>query len=467
MMLRRFSHFSCTFRRFCTTNQASFDSKFSDSAFLEVPSTSKQYDVMVLHPHVRWGSSSASALKDPQRQLDEAVALVNTLPGFRVINRNVIGVDYSTKRKAIWGGGKIRELLAEKDANPFSALMVNVEMLNPMQQKELHDIFHVPVFDRYNVVLSIFKHYARTEEAHLQIQLAEIPYIRQRLHFLHKSPAQASVLHIDEEQGTFTQNPLEELRMREQTLRKKLREVVEAKKAKVESDPRTGAVPVVAVVGYTNAGKTSFVKRMTGSESLRPQDRLFATLDSTRHVARLPSGRLVSFVDTVGFLSDLPTHLFAAFETTLAHIKHANVIVHLRDVSNPDWRAQTEDVLKTMESIGLGPSELEKIITVDNKIDKCEEFKAEGEESLPISCTTGSGFDDLISVLDMSILDSLNCRPRKLRLKTSSPVIPYLYSEGLVTKEPLVEGDRLVFEVFMTDGEMAKMQKATGQLKRR
>ncbi|KAK6029964.1 hypothetical protein OSTOST_03910, partial [Ostertagia ostertagi] len=141
---------------------------------------------MVVHPKVRWGSSSASSLKDPQRQLDEAVTLVNTLPGFRVVESTIVGVDYNTKRKRVWGRGQLEALVSKKQQSRVSALMVNVDMLSPIQQYELFNAFRVPIYDRYNIVLSIFKHYARTPEAHLQIQLAEIPYIRSRLHYLNK-----------------------------------------------------------------------------------------------------------------------------------------------------------------------------------------------------------------------------------------------------------------------------------------
>ncbi|KAK6048159.1 hypothetical protein COOONC_14336 [Cooperia oncophora] len=122
------------------------------------------------------------------------------------------------------------------------------------------------------------------------------------------------------------------------------------------------------ILRYTNSGKTSLVKCLTGAASLNPKDRLFATLDTTRHSARLPSGRKVVFTDTIGFLSDLPIHLLAAFQATLSHVTLADVIIHIRDLSNPDWPAQSEDVELTLGQIGLPPDRLNDVIVVDNKV---------------------------------------------------------------------------------------------------
>ncbi|VDO69186.1 unnamed protein product [Heligmosomoides polygyrus] len=325
---------------------------------------------------IRWGSSSASSLKDPQRQLDEAVTLVNTLPGFRVAESAVIGVDYNTKRRSVWGPGQIEKLVRMKQQSRVTALMVNVDMLTPLQQHELFSIFQVPIYDRYNIVLSIFKHYAKTPEAHLQIQLAEIPYIRNRLHYLNKYRSDPSALHTR----------LEIQRVWEECY-------------------QLGALNTMLHVmtcclSYTNAGKTSLVKCLTGASSLEPKDRLFATLDTTRHLARLPSGRKVVFTDTIGFLSDLPMHLLAAFQATLSHVKLADVIIHIRDISNPDWRAQSEDVEKTLEAIGLPTDRLKDVVVADNKIDVDGAPPSSTPNAIRISCKSSEGVEGLIEEVD-------------------------------------------------------------------
>ncbi|WKY13287.1 hypothetical protein Q1695_004251 [Nippostrongylus brasiliensis] len=466
-------------RCYCGPSSSSVEERFDDilseafSADEVVPDYWKPtatpltstHDFMVVHPKVRWGSSSASKLKDPQRQLDEAVTLVNTLPGFRVVESTIVGVDYSTKRKRVWGTGQLEALLRKKEQTRVSALMVNVDMLSPLQQHELTRIFRVPIYDRYNIVLSIFKHYAKTPEAHLQIQLAEIPYIRNRLHYLNKYRSDATALHVQRPEERASVDAFELLRLREQSLRKKLQQVKEKNEGKAVEEIRDAAM--VAVVGYTNAGKTSLVKCLTGASSLHPKDRLFATLDTTRHFARLPSGRKVVFTDTIGFLSDLPVHLLAAFEATLAHVSLADVIVHIRDLSNPDWRAQSEDVESTLEAIGLSKENLENVLVADNKIDVDGTPSVSSAGALRISCRTSEGIQDLITEIDKRVLRSTGCKLRRLRLKFSSPAIAYLYKEGFVVGEPTTTESHLVFDVWMNDAEFARFQKNTGALRRK
>ncbi|EYB82032.1 hypothetical protein Y032_0368g56 [Ancylostoma ceylanicum] len=466
-------------RSFCTPTTSSIDERYDaliSEAFsgdqtlpehwgLRAAKEVSAHDFMVVHPKVRWGPSSASRLKDPQRQLDEAVTLVNTLPGFRVVESVVMGVDYNTKRKAVWGSGQIEALVRKKMQSRVTALMVNVDMLTPFQQHELFSIFHVPIYDRYNIVLSIFKHYAKTQEARLQIQLAEIPYIRNRLHYLNKYRSDPLTLHVERQSERASVDEFEVLRLREQSLRKKLQQVIEKNVGKASEETRDAAM--VAVVGYTNAGKTSLVKCLTGASSLLPKDRLFATLDTTRHAARLPSGRKVIFTDTIGFLSDLPMHLLAAFQATLSHVNLADVIIHIRDMSNPDWAAQSEDVDKTLESIGLSQSRISDIIVADNKVDVEGSAVSYTPGAIRISCTTSEGVNELIGRVDEMVLRATGCKPRRLRLKASSPAIPYLYKEGFVAKEPSHTETHLIFDVFMNDAEFARFQKSTGTLRKR
>ncbi|KAK6026457.1 hypothetical protein OSTOST_07588, partial [Ostertagia ostertagi] len=169
---------------------------------------------------------------------------------------------------------------------------------------------------------------------------------------------------------------------------------------------------------YTNSGKTSLVKCLTGAASLDPKDRLFATLDTTRHSARgipelssdnvfnhkfrLPSGRKVVFTDTIGFLSDLPMHLLAAFQATLSHVTLADVIIHIRDLSNPDWPAQSEDVEKTLEQIGLPPDRL-------NDIDVEGTPSTSSSGAVRISCKTSEGIEGLIEKVDKMVLQTTGC----------------------------------------------------------
>lgn len=466
-MLQRLLPLCRTKRSLCENSCSSISERYNalDQAFSNTEKPVSAHHFLVVHPKVRWGSLSASPLKDPQRQLNEAVALVNTLPGFRVVQSTVLAVDYNTKRKTVWGSGQIETLVRMKQQLRVTALMVNIDMLSPLQQHELSHIFRVPIYDRYNIVLSIFKRYANTLEAHLQIQLAEIPYIRNRLHYLNKYRSDPSELHVVRHPEHASVDEFEVLRLREQSLRKKLKNLVE-KNVEKATEQMLGAA-MVAVVGYTNAGKTSLVKCLTGATRLLPEDRLFATLDTTRHVARLPSGRKVVFTDTIGFLSELPMHLLAAFQATLSHVKLADVIIHIRDLSNPDWQAQSEDVYKTLQAIGLPEDRINEIIVADNKVDVCETSLTSNSNAVRISCKTSEGVVQLIERIDKVVLRVTGCKRRRLELKFSSPAVAYLYKEGFVTTQPTHTDSHLIFDVFMNDAEFSRFQKSSVGLKRK
>ncbi|CAA94821.1 Hflx-type G domain-containing protein [Caenorhabditis elegans] len=428
-----------------------------------------RWSVLVVHPKVRWGSGSASVLKQADRQLEEAVALVDNLPNMNAVDSLIMPVDYNTKRKAVWASGNLEKLIARREAARATALMVNVDALSPSQQQELYRIFEVPIFDRYNIVLATFKQFAKTEEARIQIAIAEIPYIKHRIHALsskrlHSRP---DILHIDSHYSDIDGDLNEILRKREQDLRKELKDVT--RKNVGQLGVRNSSDAVVAVVGYTNSGKTSLVKKLTGAASLTPKDQLFATLDTTRHLAKLPSGRSAVFTDTIGFLSDLPMHLIAAFEATLAHVKSADVIIHLRDISNPDWKAQEEDVLATLKSIGVTDYVLnERIISVDNKIDKESAFPtSESNNSVRISCKTGDGMHELIDVINDKVTMVTKCKTIRLRLDARSPVIEWLYHNELVVIEPTIDGNYLIFDVVMNESEIGRFRKKFAHLKKK
>ncbi|EFP01947.1 hypothetical protein CRE_22804 [Caenorhabditis remanei] len=436
-----------------------------------------QWSVLVVHPKVRWGSGSASVLKQADRQLEEAVALVNNLPNMIAVDSLIMPVDYNTKRKSIWAAGNLEKLVARRETARATALMVNVDVLSPAQQEELFGIFEVPIFDRYNIVLSTFKEFARTDEARLQISLAEIPYIKHRIHALaskrlHSRP---EILHVEQQYAEIEGGDLNEiLRKREQDLRRDLKEATRrATEQQSGGSKHSSDAAVIAVVGYTNTGKTSLVKRLTGAESLKPKDQLFATLDTTRHVAKLPSGRSAVFTDTIGFLSDLPIHLIAAFEATLAHVKSADVIIHLRDVSNPDWKAQEEDVVATLKSIGVAREVMaERMITVDNKIDKdtsvdSPESSLSESSSIRISCKTGDGMAELIGVINEKVSIATKCKTIRLRLDVRSPVIEWLYHNEFVVVEPISDGNMLIFDVVMNESEIGRFRKKFAHLKRK
>uniref|UniRef100_A0A915CM03 GTPase HflX N-terminal domain-containing protein n=1 Tax=Ditylenchus dipsaci TaxID=166011 RepID=A0A915CM03_9BILA len=231
--------------------------------------------VLVVHPKIRWGQNSRRKNTTTELQIAEAVALCRTLPHLNVAGTLVVGTDDSTKKRMIWGPGRLEKIMEQKHEFGATALMINADMLSPLQQTELTAYFGVPIYDRFNIVLSIFKLYARTKEAHLQIALAELPYIRHRMRFLYARGGNATTdaLHVTEAAETLSRggaDAFELLRIRQHALQKQIKVAVESKSTELEEmqakSKKHGSSAVVAVVGYTNAGKTSLIQKLTDSD---------------------------------------------------------------------------------------------------------------------------------------------------------------------------------------------------------
>ncbi|TKR61335.1 hypothetical protein L596_028455 [Steinernema carpocapsae] len=214
------------------------------------------------------------------------------------------------------------------------------------------------------------------------------------------------------------------------------------------------------------------IKKLTGAESLKGEDRLFATLDTSLHPAILPSRRRVMFADTIGFISQLPVQLFSSFSATLSHVVHSDILVHIHDVSHPDVLAQRENVLETLHNLKIKEALVKNMISVGNKVDKLkddriiEKLKDLGLEHFT-SCVTSEGVGGLIRSVDEMALRITGSRLRKLKLKLDSKAIPYLYRERLISTDPIPSdcGKFLFFDVFMSDDQMAKIQSHVGTLK--
>uniref|UniRef100_A0AAF5CZX2 Hflx-type G domain-containing protein n=1 Tax=Strongyloides stercoralis TaxID=6248 RepID=A0AAF5CZX2_STRER len=435
----------------------------------------------VIHPKIRWGQyATPPNEKNDELQLSEAISLVKTIPGFSVSQSVIVGTDYTTKKKQIWGQGRIDSLLQLKSTCRVSAIMINVEYLTPLQQSELYNIFQVPIYDRYNIVLKIFKIYAKTKLAYYQIQLAEIPYIKHRLHYLENNSCNSDILHVTDAINALSKSGLnqkETLRFREQTLRKKIKHCIEMSKNEIiekklrQNKKSANNSLTIAIIGYTNVGKTTFIKKITGSSQLNPEDKLFATLDTTIHPFSLPSKNNVFVADTIGFMGSLPIGLFESFSATLMHATSADLLVHLYDLSHPDVFSQKKNVIKSLIDLQFPEKLLNNMINVGNKLDKisnddkCKliENGIIDKNDLVISCTTGYGIDELISKIDKTIMNMNNSRVRRFKLKPESKIISYFYENRLVTKEPVVSecGKYLIFDVYLSDSQLNKLAKKT------
>ncbi|RUZ19411.1 GTPase HflX, partial [Mesorhizobium sp. M7A.F.Ca.CA.001.04.1.1] len=273
------------------------------------------------------------------------------------------------------------------------------------------------VLDRTGLILEIFGERARTKEGTLQVELAHLNYQKGRL--------VRSWTHLERQRGGagFLGGPGE---TQIESDRRQLQEKIIKLKQELETVRRTRDLhrakrrkvpfPVVAIVGYTNAGKSTLFNRLTGADVLA-QDMLFATLDPTLRRVRLPHGTPIILSDTVGFISDLPTHLIAAFRATLEEVVEADLVLHLRDISDPDTAAQAEDVERILADLGVDAGDAKRVIEVWNKIDRLDEgnrtrLLADGADAnkappIAVSAVTGEGIDGLKAIIETRMAGEL------------------------------------------------------------
>ncbi len=308
------------------------------------------------------------------------------------------------------GGGHLEEIKKKVEEGKVELLLVDTA-LAPVQQRNLETETKAKVLDRTALILEIFGERAATREGVLQVELAHLNYQKSRL--------VRSWTHLERQRGGFgfLGGPGE---TQIESDRRLLEERIKALEERLEKVKRTRGqqrsgreavqIPIVALVGYTNAGKSSLFNRLTGA-GVFAEDLLFATLDTTLRKLELPHGRQVMISDTVGFVSELPTTLVAAFRATLEEVTGADVILHVRDVANPDSAAQASDVLKVLTELGVS-SEKTPIIEVWNKIDLLEEGREALQTlqpaghvaaSVPVSAHTGEGVDKLLEAIEATL----------------------------------------------------------------
>ena len=307
------------------------------------------------------------------------------------------------------GAGHLEELKTRVEEGEVELLLVDTA-LAPVQQRNLETETKAKVLDRTALILEIFGERAATREGVLQVELAHLNYQRSRL--------VRSWTHLERQRGGFGflggpgETQIEtDRRLIEERVRLLEDRLEKVKKTRTQQRSGRDAVeiPVVALVGYTNAGKSSLFNRLTGA-GVFAEDLLFATLDTTLRKLELPHGRQVMISDTVGFVSELPTTLVAAFRATLEEVTGADVILHVRDVSNPDSAAQAQDVLKVLAELGVDAEKI-PIIEVWNKIDLLEHrdtlqtLRPAGHVAgtAPVSAHTGEGTDKLLELVETTL----------------------------------------------------------------
>jgi GTP-binding protein HflX len=401
---------------------------------------------VVVHP-VR---PHASERRDPQQRLEEACGLALALD-LEVVDAQVAPLRRITPATLL-GSGRVEALKLEAQAVHADVVVID-DALTPVQQRNLEKALDLKVIDRTGLILEIFARRARTAEGKLQVELARLDYERSRL--------VRTWTHLERQSGGFgrTGGPGE----RQLELdRRLIADRIVKLKADLEEVRRTRSLhrrarerapyPTVALVGYTNAGKSTLFNRLTTGGVLA-QDMLFATLDPTRRALHLPDGRPAILSDTVGFISDLPHELVAAFRATLEEVEEADLVLHVRDIASPDSDAQAADVKDVLGQLALasredgGPA----MIEVWNKADRLDpehrdHLEAEArrrahgdEEPVLVSAVTGEGCDALLR----RVADGLDADPAvQVTLPAGEgEALAWLYRHGRVeAREPQTDG---------------------------
>ncbi|XP_071779540.2 putative GTP-binding protein 6 [Centroberyx gerrardi] len=391
-----------------------------------------QHRVFIVHPDVKWGSRKQH-LTTAELMMAEAVGLVNTLDNWRVVDKIVLSTK-TPEKKRIFGKGNFQALTERIRQTPgITAVFVNVERLSALSERELEEAWGVKVFDRYSVVLHIFRCNARTKEAKLQISLAEIPLLRSRL--------KNEIANLDQQGGrsryiggsgeTLMEVQQRLLKEREMKIRSAL-ERLRKKRHLLRSQRKHKDFPSISVMGYTNCGKTTLIKALTGDSGLQPRNQLFATLDVTVHAGQLPSRMTVLYVDTIGFLSQLPHQLIDSFSATLEDVKHSDLLIHVRDISHPETVNQKANVLNVLKNLQIPDKLMSSMIEVHNKVDLIDNYHSSEPNTLPISALKEHGLDELKTVVEEEIVKSTGKHILNLKVNLSTSQLSWLYKEATV-----------------------------------
>lgn len=345
------------------------------------------------------------------------------------------------------GIGKLNELKAKADELKADVVIFDDEV-SPHQQRNLEKIFMRPVIDRTELIIEVFAQRAQTKEARLQIELAKIRYQFPRLKrlwtHLSRQTATGGGAYLKGEGEKQIEIDRRLLRRQLDRLKVEIEHIIEQRQTQRSLRERTG-IPTFAIVGYTNAGKSTLLRALTQADVL-VEDKLFATLDTTTRKFVLPNRQEILLIDTVGFIRKIPHTLVAAFKSTLEEAIHTDILLHLIDVSHPKAEEQAEATMQVLKELG---SEKHPIITVLNKIDLCTnpvvkaKFRIKYPKTVEISAADGTGFDELLDLMMKEI--SLLRKVVTVRIPQSHyALVSELMREGRVIQCEYEENDILL-----------------------
>jgi len=421
---------------------------------------------LVFHPTLKGERKDA---RSPEARLQEAIGLAQAID-LAVAEARVVPIA-RLRPATLFGSGAVEQLaerikdLADGDA-PVRLVVVD-STLTPVQQRNLERAWNCKVVDRTGLILEIFGARARTREGTLQVELAALTYARSRL--------VRSWTHLERQRGGlgFVGGPGEtqietDRRLIGERIARLRRELKEVKRTRElhRKARRKVPFPIIALVGYTNAGKSTLFNRLTDAD-VHVEDQVFATLDPTMRRLELESGRIVILSDTVGFISDLPHELVDAFHATLEEVLEADLVVHVRDISHPDTEEQKRDVHEVLTGLGLDALiDVDNMIEVANKTDMLDDEERDvltrraqrGNAPLvPLSAKTGNGCAVLLGVFEDRLAQAATVLEVTLPFEDGA-TIAWLHDHGEVLEQTAGESG-MHLTVRLDEAQVARFEK--------
>lgn len=415
---------------------------------IEIKKDSKS-KVAVVFPNV----NNISLKLSPEARLEEASGLALAI-NLNVVYKEIVNLR-AIKPATYFSKGFIERFLETIEEKEIELLIVDTS-ITPIQQRNLEKELKIKVIDRTALILEIFGERAKTKEGVLQVELAHLSYQRSRL--------VRSWTHLERQRGGAgflggpgeTQIELDRRIIDDKIvkIKKELEKVIKTRELQ-RSARKKVPYPIVALVGYTNAGKSSIFNKLSNADVFA-KDLLFATLDPTMRKIKLLSGREIILSDTVGFISDLPHELVLSFRATLEEVLEADLIVHVRDISNLNTKAQKADVLLVLDSLGLKHIENDKkYIEVLNKADLLPNKLGFSSKQLITSALTGEGLDELLKCIDERL--SADFTEQRLKIEASDgKLISWIHKNSEVISSKLLK-DSFIMKIRISEQELSKL----------